>query len=284
VAQGLLAFYDLNVETCTSGHETVEKIKQGKIYDIIFLDHMMPNMDGIETMQALRKLNYTRPIVVLTANVSDEIEKEYLDIGFDSFLAKPIMTEQMHSLLVEYVQSKHPGVPESTEEIAPNFSDNNHVLDRLRLDFAVSQRTTLQEIKAAISAGDLKIAHLLAHTLKGLAMLIQEHAMSQIAHDIEVALASGIIPDDNKLDLLETELNRILKSVPLPAAANKEDIFALLENLKPLLERRSNECKNMIGELKTIPEAAILVHQIEKLKFKNALESLNSLHAILLSS
>jgi CheY-like chemotaxis protein len=108
VAQGLLAFYDLNVETCTSGLEAVEKIKQGKIYDIIFMDHIMPKMDGVETMKALRKLNYTHPIVILTANVSDGKENEYLHIGFDGFLSKPIVTEKMHSLLVEYVQSKQP--------------------------------------------------------------------------------------------------------------------------------------------------------------------------------
>jgi hypothetical protein len=112
-------------------------------------------------------------------------------------------------------------------------------------------------------------------------VLIHEHALSQIAHDMEDTLENGIIPADNKLAVLETELNRVLKSIQASAAKNKDNIFELLEKLKPLLEQRSNECKNMIGELKTIPEAAILIYQIEKYSFKNALISLDALQAVL---
>ena len=108
VAQGLLAFYDLNVEICASGFEAVEKIKHGKTYDVIFMDHMMPGMDGIEATKKLRDFGYTKPIIILTANAPAGSEDDYLTQGFDGFLSKPIITESLHAILIKHVQRLMP--------------------------------------------------------------------------------------------------------------------------------------------------------------------------------
>jgi PleD family two-component response regulator len=68
VAKGLMAPYGLSIETAASGFEAIDKIKGGAVYDIIFMDHMMPKMDGIEAVKIIRGLGYSRPIIALTAN------------------------------------------------------------------------------------------------------------------------------------------------------------------------------------------------------------------------
>jgi signal transduction histidine kinase/CheY-like chemotaxis protein len=68
VARGFLLPYGLTVDTSLSGAEAVGRIERGDMYDIVFMDHMMPVMDGIETVKVIREKGYTRPIVALTAN------------------------------------------------------------------------------------------------------------------------------------------------------------------------------------------------------------------------
>ena len=97
VAKRLLENYKFNVESVTSGKECVDKIKEEEKYDAIFMDHMMPEMDGIETLHVLKKLDgYTLPpIIALTANAIAGMKEMYLNEGFDDYLAKPINTHEL---------------------------------------------------------------------------------------------------------------------------------------------------------------------------------------------
>jgi len=106
VAKGLLALYELQVDTCKSGDEAIEKIKQGAEYDIIFMDIMMPDMDGVQTMNALREMGCKQPIVALTARALIGDAEKFLDSGFDDFLSKPIQKDKMHGVLVKYIKSE----------------------------------------------------------------------------------------------------------------------------------------------------------------------------------
>ena len=109
VVEGILAWYEISVETAQSGLEAIEKIEAGEVYDIIFMDHMMPDMDGIEATKVLRGMGYTYPIVALTANALVGQAEKFLRNGFDGFLSKPIQTECLNSLLHKYVKDRHPG-------------------------------------------------------------------------------------------------------------------------------------------------------------------------------
>jgi PAS domain S-box-containing protein len=113
VAQGLTAPYKLSVETATSGTEAINKIKQGNVYDIVFMDHMMPEMDGIEATKIIRGMNYTRPIVALTANALTGQEQMFLANGFSDYLSKPIDKHRLDSLLKKLIRDKQP--PEKIE-------------------------------------------------------------------------------------------------------------------------------------------------------------------------
>ena len=108
VAKGLLAPYELSVETAESGLEAIEKIKDGAVYDILFMDYMMPNMDGMEAMKIIRGLGYSKPIVVLTADAVSGREDMFIDNGFDGFLSKPIDMRLMDAVLKKFIRNRYP--------------------------------------------------------------------------------------------------------------------------------------------------------------------------------
>jgi len=114
VAEGLLSPYDLNVETANSGFIAIDKIKAGSKYDIIFMDHMMPKMDGIETTKILRGLGYEHPVVALTANAVAGQADVFLSNGFNDFISKPIDIRNLNTILNKLVRDKQP--PEVIEE------------------------------------------------------------------------------------------------------------------------------------------------------------------------
>jgi signal transduction histidine kinase/HPt (histidine-containing phosphotransfer) domain-containing protein/ActR/RegA family two-component response regulator len=107
VAQGLMTPYGLRIETVTSGFAVLDRVRAGKAYDIIFLDHMMPDMDGIETISRLRKMGYKAPIIALTANATTGNDKMFREHGFDDFISKPIDLRQLDAVLNMYVKGRH---------------------------------------------------------------------------------------------------------------------------------------------------------------------------------
>jgi signal transduction histidine kinase/DNA-binding response OmpR family regulator/HAMP domain-containing protein len=108
VARGLLAPYGLTVETAVSGFETIDRIKDGSTYDIIFMDHMMPKMDGIEATKIIRDLGYSKPIVALTANAIAGQAAIFMENGFDDFISKPIDIRQLNVVLNKLIRDKYP--------------------------------------------------------------------------------------------------------------------------------------------------------------------------------
>jgi signal transduction histidine kinase/CheY-like chemotaxis protein/HPt (histidine-containing phosphotransfer) domain-containing protein len=106
VAKGLMTFYELSIDTAVSGFEVIEKIKDGNIYDVIFMDHMMPIMDGIETTKIIRGLGYKHPIVALTANAIMGQAEIFLENGFDGFISKPIDMRQLNASLNKLIRDK----------------------------------------------------------------------------------------------------------------------------------------------------------------------------------
>jgi CheY-like chemotaxis protein len=108
VARGLIAPYGLSVETAISGFEAIDKIKGGLTYDIIFMDHMMPKMDGIEAAKIIRDLGYSKPIVALTANALAGQAAIFMENGFDDFISKPIDIRQLNMVLNKLIRDKYP--------------------------------------------------------------------------------------------------------------------------------------------------------------------------------
>jgi PAS domain S-box-containing protein len=108
VAIGLMKPYQLNIDTVSSGREAIEIIKSGKVYDVIFMDHMMPDIDGIETTKMIRELGYDRSIVALTANAVAGQADVFLNNGFDDFISKPVDVRQLNAILNKHIRDKNP--------------------------------------------------------------------------------------------------------------------------------------------------------------------------------
>jgi CheY-like chemotaxis protein len=106
VAKGLLMPYGLTVECVESGVEAIAKIKEGNEYDIIFMDHMMPEMDGVEACRIIRDMGYLKPIVALTANAMVGQSGMFITNGFDAFIPKPIDTRELNSFLNDMIRDK----------------------------------------------------------------------------------------------------------------------------------------------------------------------------------
>jgi len=108
VACGLLAPYGLSIEIATSGFEAIDKVRGGSTYDIIFMDHMMPKMDGMEAVKIIRSLDYKGYIVALTANAIAGQAEMFLKNGFDDFISKPIDIRQLNAVLNKLIRDKQP--------------------------------------------------------------------------------------------------------------------------------------------------------------------------------
>ncbi|MCL2224807.1 MAG: ATP-binding protein [Defluviitaleaceae bacterium] len=104
VAEAFLEPYELTIELVDSGLLAIEKIKAGEVYDIILMDHMMPELDGVETTKVLRGMGYTNPIIVLTANAYSEMSEIYETAGFTAYASKPLDIAQMDALLTKYIK------------------------------------------------------------------------------------------------------------------------------------------------------------------------------------
>jgi len=108
VAKGLLGKYKMSVDCVTNGHEAIDKMRLGEpVYNAIFMDHMMPSMDGIETAKLIRNIDteYTReiPIIALTANAVAGNERMFLDEGFQAFVSKPINIRKLDAVIRTWI-------------------------------------------------------------------------------------------------------------------------------------------------------------------------------------
>ncbi|MCL1843847.1 MAG: ATP-binding protein [Defluviitaleaceae bacterium] len=282
VARGLLAFYHLSVDTCKSGQEAIRKIENGKVYDIVFMDHMMPGLNGIDTMLIMRNIGYAKPIVVLTANALVGQAEEFIKTGFDDFVSKPISAARLNDVLVKYISRTKP--PEVASNSFDEFFNNPEITKRLRAEFLKRYKDSFAEMSDALKSGNNKAAHLLAHSVKSAAGLINENNLAAIAENIENSLRQGNIPD---LSAFKNELAEAVKRVSVeylvkssgnaPGNAGAESLSEILNSLKPLLETKNIKAQDFLGKLRLFPEAVEIAEKIENYDYKAALKTLETL-------
>ena len=128
VSRGLMSPYGLSVDTAINGYEVIEKIKKGSSYDIIFMDHFMPQLDGIETVKIIRNMGYDKPIIALTADAITGQAEMFMANGFDGFISKPVDIRQLNAVLNSQIRDKYsPEVVEAARKLKNDqikFADN----------------------------------------------------------------------------------------------------------------------------------------------------------------
>jgi CheY-like chemotaxis protein len=201
VAKGLMAPYGLSIETADSGFDAVERIKRGTSYDIIFMDHFMPEMDGIEAAKILRNSGYAQPIIALTANALTGQSEVFLENGFDGYISKPIDIRQLNAALNRFVRDKYP--PETVEfarkqkeslkkpagAIAGQNQSKNGQLAEVFIRDAEKSIAILETIhtNSYHRADDVQLYIINVHAMKSALANIGETELSEFAFKLEKA-------------------------------------------------------------------------------------------------
>lgn len=134
LAKRLLEGYKVNVDSAYNGNDCVEMVKN-KTYDLIFLDHMMPGMDGIATLNMLKSYGYKLPpVIALTANSYTGVREKYVEQGFSDYLAKPISYKDLNKLMYHYFyelkdDSDKPSVQSAETAAQPVDTDPTAVVE-----------------------------------------------------------------------------------------------------------------------------------------------------------
>lgn len=105
VAEILLKKYNFQIESVLSGKECIDKINSGNNYDLIFMDYMMPEMDGIETLNNLKQIpNFKTKVIALTADAIEGSKEKFLNAGFDEYISKPIDKSILNDVILKFIQ------------------------------------------------------------------------------------------------------------------------------------------------------------------------------------
>ncbi|MCL2264643.1 MAG: ATP-binding protein [Treponema sp.] len=229
VARGLMAPYGLSIDTALSGFEAIDKIRDGAEYDIVFMDHMMPRMDGIEAAKLIRNTGYIRPIVALTANALAGQAEMFIQSGFDDFISKPIDIRQLNSVLNKMIRDKQ--TPEVLEEARRQKNSlyaaggHNIAIDDQLAEFFVRDAKKAVNILNALSenkcrrSDDMAIFIINIHAMKSALANVGETELSNKAAELEQAGR-----DQN--------INLILSSLP----GFIDSLNGVIEKLKPYEE------------------------------------------------
>ncbi|AEF84402.1 PAS domain protein [Treponema primitia ZAS-2] len=213
VALAFLATHDIHAETAESGDEAIAKVSE-RNYDLVFMDHMMPGMDGIEATKCIRSMEdpwlRKMPIIALTANAVSGARESFLAGGMNDFISKPIDAAELNRKLEKWLppgkctwveihsSDAKPAAPVSAVEsvavidrdkAVSDIGGSEELYNQLLLSFRKEHGDDIVKIRTALETGDMPLAHRLAHTLKSTAGLIGAGRLRQLSSEIEKALA-----------------------------------------------------------------------------------------------
>jgi len=188
VAAGLLQPYKLQITMVDSGKEALHLLAKEN-YDIVFMDHMMPGMDGVETMLKIRELPKRAHtcVIALTANAISGVKEQYISIGFQSFLAEPIEPEPLDKCLKQFLPVERIVMLEHPSTLQNGADTDHEVLLQVYLD----GRKKLHLLAQLVEAEDFTNYTIEVHALKNVAATIGRMELSDLAKEHEQAGKSG---------------------------------------------------------------------------------------------
>lgn len=241
VAQGFLAQYKCSVETCINGAEAVEKAKNEN-FDIIFMDHMMPVMDGEEATAHIRedekKSGKKNCIVALTANAVDGAREKFLASGFDDFLSKPIEENELYRVMKTRIPHEKCIFLEKTENPAQKNDKNRTDITILKTFYSQIEKKSalIKEFEKKIenaAENALNSYKIEVHALKSSAKICGFEDLSVCAAELEKAA------NEKNLGIIKQKTPELLKKYSEAQNALKNqfnDLEEPRENLKPASE------------------------------------------------
>ena len=214
VILGLLKGSKVNIVTAMSGKECLEKLDES--FNLILLDHMMPGMDGIETLRHIQMVTVDIPVIALTANAAHDGRNYYKSQGFIDYLAKPVDGELLEETIRKYLPDRlikeiDPDELEQEETILPedlqmlknvnginiddglNFCGSAQALEKFLDTFYGTIDEKAREIEDAYNSEDYDFYTIKVHALKSTARIIGAKELSALALSLEEAGKSGNI-------------------------------------------------------------------------------------------
>lgn len=219
VAQDLLRKTKLQIDVASSGGECLEMLKR-KEYHLICMDHMMPVMDGVQTLHAIRELedNPSRniPVIALTANAVVGAKEFYLKAGFEDYLSKPIEPDKLEDILIQYLPKELVYLTDD-EEISVESDDNEAGLNEEKLtdmginaanglkymggsrslyekvlrDFREILHEKEEQLKSMLAKEDVSGYAIIVHALKGNARNVGADELAEEAFELEKKSKAG---------------------------------------------------------------------------------------------
>ncbi|SCW50487.1 Signal transduction histidine kinase [Ruminococcaceae bacterium YRB3002] len=223
VAKSIFRRYGMTVSTAASGFESVDMCAENE-YDIVFMDHMMSGMDGVEAMKRIRSgrsvTGKDAPIVALTSNAMSSAKQMFLSVGFDGFVSKPIEREELERVLkavlpknmITYedeegavIETEPEAIETAAEEKATDLltmlrdagvdtakgieycQDDEEFYRELVMQFYSESAEKKSAIENAFASGDYKEYEIYVHALKSTAKMIGASVLSDMAKDLEMA-------------------------------------------------------------------------------------------------
>ncbi len=241
VIKGLLKGIQSKLKLVTSGKACLELLSKEN-FDIVLLDHMMPEMDGIETLERIREINKDIIVIALTANIMNGGAQFYKNAGFQDYLSKPVDTVALELMLMKHLRKelilpidedskKNASASESSEKAStPELPENMQwiydvqgidVADGLKytgmpdlfIKFLDSFYTSLdaksKEIEDAYNTGDIELYTIKVHALKSTSRIMGAKELSKLAEEMEYA---GKANDMEKINTKTPELLTLYRS------------------------------------------------------------------------
>jgi len=276
VAEGLMLPYEMKVDLCGSGYEAIQAIKS-TYYDLVFMDHMMPEMDGVQATELIRNLGeddpYYKnlPIIALTANAVSGMKEMFLENDFNDFLSKPIDIDKMNTVLEKWIPKEKQSKKSITamkkhydskvieiegvdvkKGIAIAGGSVANYLNTLAV-FYDDGLAKIKEINLCLETDNLHLYTIYIHALKSALYNIGSERLSETAKVLEKA---GRQEDLNYIHVhnitfladLETLLNNINAVVMLDNKSDKQNDPVDMVLLKTEL----NELKSALSALDSV--------------------------------
>lgn len=226
VFKNLLNQTKMKIDTAISGDEGLLLTQENK-YDIIFLDHMMPDKDGIETLQELRAQkdnpNCHTIAVCLTANAISGAREKYIAAGFDNYLTKPINPDKLEEMLLDYLPKEKMNEAYRDDvdanqtykyiniDTGLNYSDGMEDIFKSVLEiFCNLKDKNKEKIQNAFDSGNWKNYTVFVHALKSTARSVGGEKIGQIAEKLETA--GNILKDNNSSESDKHEAQKYIQT------------------------------------------------------------------------
>jgi CheY-like chemotaxis protein/anti-sigma regulatory factor (Ser/Thr protein kinase) len=263
VMKDFLMPYKIVVDVADSGEKAIKKVKNGEVYDIIFMDHMMPEMDGIEATKIILGSGYASPIIALTANAFVGAADMFKTKGFTSYLSKPINIVNLDSILHKFIRDKQP--PEVLAQVksqADMWIEDSGSFEKnsIMKAFLRDAQRSVTALKAFLSLAEfdekaMKNFIIHVHSMKSALNNVEQSELSAVAAELEKSGREKVLTKINTLTpkFLE-QLEKIIKeNTPQEEISAENNTTADIVFLKTQMTDLSKACEMLdFNTVKTI--------------------------------